>query len=264
MADSPVPKQITVNGSQVLVTFNTGGGQLVSSNGEWVRGFALAGADGEYHYAQAQIQGRDSVVVESAAVQVPQTVRYAWGPAPQTDLHNDAGLPAQPFRSDNLPPESYEFQHQPTVRTIETRAYQVTMDGQGKVISLGAGGEQFISNALGGRGGTTVPGAFGPRNLPFVSDLGPKRIAASDSGARLEIAADEHTMKWTLSSLGREGFEFKVNLASEVEITQQGPDVELKRGNARIKVSGVKRIDDHTLVVNPQPNQSVELVWTVQ
>ena len=35
-----------------------------------------------------------------AAVALPVAVRYAWRGAPEANLHNGAGLPAAPFRSD--------------------------------------------------------------------------------------------------------------------------------------------------------------------
>jgi hypothetical protein len=64
-------------------------------------GFALAGADRVFHWAdEAQIQGQ-SVLLSSQAVPEPVAVRYAhWQSAPWS-LINDAGLPAPPFRSDD-------------------------------------------------------------------------------------------------------------------------------------------------------------------
>jgi len=64
-----------------------------------VLGFALAGADREYHPAEARIDETE-VVVKSAAVSAPLTVRYAWADCAETNLVGAAGLPAVPFRTD--------------------------------------------------------------------------------------------------------------------------------------------------------------------
>jgi sialate O-acetylesterase len=61
-------------------------------------GFAVAGADGQYVWAEASIEG-ERVVVWSDDVPAPVSVRYAWANNPiQANLYNAAGLPAVPFR----------------------------------------------------------------------------------------------------------------------------------------------------------------------
>ncbi|MEZ0386745.1 MAG: hypothetical protein ACAI34_06745, partial [Verrucomicrobium sp.] len=85
------------------IAFDTGGSDLKSRDGEPLRGFELAGTDGIYHPAQAEIRGR-SVLVSAAAVPKPTTVRFAFVPAlEKPNFFNAAGLPAVPFRTDNLP-----------------------------------------------------------------------------------------------------------------------------------------------------------------
>jgi sialate O-acetylesterase len=66
------------------------------------QGFALAGEDRVFHWAEARIDG-DSVVLTSAAVGSPVAVRFAWADNPPHDLENGAGLPAEPFRTDTWP-----------------------------------------------------------------------------------------------------------------------------------------------------------------
>jgi len=61
-------------------------------------GFEVAGADGKYSAAEAKIEGT-SVVVSSAAVPKPVSVRYAWAPNPTCNLVNKEGLPASPFQA---------------------------------------------------------------------------------------------------------------------------------------------------------------------
>jgi sialate O-acetylesterase len=60
----------------------------------------LAGADRIFHPAQGRIE-RDTIVVTSPLVKEPVAVRYAWTNAPDANLYNGSGLPAEPFRSDD-------------------------------------------------------------------------------------------------------------------------------------------------------------------
>lgn len=62
--------------------------------------FAIAGADGKWHWGEAQIAG-ETVVVRSANVTAPVKVRYAYSMNPKgAKLYNREGLPASPFRTD--------------------------------------------------------------------------------------------------------------------------------------------------------------------
>jgi len=67
---------------------------------EKLQGFAVAGADGVFQWADAVIDG-DTVVVSSASVQKPVAVRYAFASKHTwANLFNKDGLPALPFRTD--------------------------------------------------------------------------------------------------------------------------------------------------------------------
>ena len=69
-----------------------------------LEGFVVCGADHQWHWATtANIDGGDSVVVTCAEVSEPVAVRYAWANNPLCNLANGAGLPAGPFRTDDLP-----------------------------------------------------------------------------------------------------------------------------------------------------------------
>jgi sialate O-acetylesterase len=65
---------------------------------EKLLGFAIAGADGVFVWADARIDG-DTVVVSSPTVPQPTDVRYAWADSPVCNLYSKAGLPAPPFRT---------------------------------------------------------------------------------------------------------------------------------------------------------------------
>ena len=65
-----------------------------------LEGFAIAGADEKFVWADAVIDG-DTVLVSSADIKKPLAVRYAWEVYPLCNLYNGAGLPASPFRTDD-------------------------------------------------------------------------------------------------------------------------------------------------------------------
>ncbi len=77
-------------------------GGLVARGGK-LEEFAVAGDDRKWSWAEARIEGRDTVVVSSSAVPEPREVRYAWQSNPAASLFNGAGLPAAPFRTDRWP-----------------------------------------------------------------------------------------------------------------------------------------------------------------
>jgi sialate O-acetylesterase len=63
-----------------------------------LKGFTLAGADGVFHAAKAEIKGKDTVEVSSPAVPAPVTVRYAWASNPRgANLTSKQRLPAGTF-----------------------------------------------------------------------------------------------------------------------------------------------------------------------
>lgn len=99
--DSPSYRAMEREGHAVRVHFDhTDGGLVVK--GEKLGEFSLAGADRQWHWADARIDGND-VVVSSPDVPEPVAVRYAWQSNPLATLCNGAGLPAIPFRSDDWP-----------------------------------------------------------------------------------------------------------------------------------------------------------------
>ena len=90
-----------IEDSNIRLTFRHLGGGLVAKNGP-LKGFAIAGADHDFKWADAVISG-DGVVVSAVGVPHPVAVRYAWGDNPICNLYNKAGLPAVPFRTDSPP-----------------------------------------------------------------------------------------------------------------------------------------------------------------
>ena len=82
---------------QAVVSFTHIGGGLMAKGGA-LRGFEVAGSDGTFFPAQAEIRG-DTVVVTSLKVPEPTAVRYGWTNVPDVNLYNQEGLPASPFRT---------------------------------------------------------------------------------------------------------------------------------------------------------------------
>jgi sialate O-acetylesterase len=60
----------------------------------------MAGSDHVFHPATATIEG-EHIVVRCREVRHPVAVRYAFTNYPITNLQNEEGLPAVPFRTDN-------------------------------------------------------------------------------------------------------------------------------------------------------------------
>jgi sialate O-acetylesterase len=95
----PEYESMAVEGDKVRIKFRNATG-LTTRDGGPVKGFAVAGEDRKWHWADAKVDG-ESVVVHSPAVTKPVAVRYAWAHNPPTNLYNAAGLPAVPFRTDD-------------------------------------------------------------------------------------------------------------------------------------------------------------------
>ena len=94
----PIFQSVKRIGDALEITFNACDEQLVARNKYgYLSGFAIAGADGKYQWAQAKIEN-NKVIVWNKEIQQPVSVRYAWGDNPDdANLYNAAGLPASPF-----------------------------------------------------------------------------------------------------------------------------------------------------------------------
>ena len=99
----PTYKSQAIEENRLVINFNHVGSGLVAKDAgsDQVRGFAIAGSDGDYVWANASIEG-DRVVVWHPSVADPVSVRYAWADNPESaNLYNREGLPAAPFRTDS-------------------------------------------------------------------------------------------------------------------------------------------------------------------
>ena len=72
----------------------------MAKGGGPLKGFAVAGPDKKFVWAQARIEG-NKVVVWNDQVPNPTVVRYAWADNPEgANLYNKEGLPASPFTTE--------------------------------------------------------------------------------------------------------------------------------------------------------------------
>ena len=97
----PLFDKFADEGDKIRVKFKHSEG-LKTSDGNGPKGFAIAGEDHKFVWAEAKIEG-DDVVVWSKDISNPVAVRYAWADNPVCNLYNKSGLPASPFRTDDWP-----------------------------------------------------------------------------------------------------------------------------------------------------------------
>ncbi len=97
----PLFESYIVKGNEVRIRFKYADG-LKTIDGGPVKGFALAGEDHKFVWADARIEG-NTVIVSSPKISKPVAVRYGWADNPIANLYNKAGLPASPFRTDDWP-----------------------------------------------------------------------------------------------------------------------------------------------------------------
>ncbi len=98
----PIYKAMEVKGAGIELKFDHSGGGLKSSDGQSLRHFTIAGADGVFVEAETVIVDKDTLMVRSEKVPQPRAVRYAWSNNPEKiNFYNAEKLPASPFRTDN-------------------------------------------------------------------------------------------------------------------------------------------------------------------
>ena len=117
VVSGPLYTGMTVEGDKIRLAFDhVGGGLMAGEKGPdtpgvkptptpdgKLRGFAIQGRDGAWHWADARIDGK-TIVVSCADVKEPTNVRYAYRANPMGDcnLYNAEGLPASPFTTEPL------------------------------------------------------------------------------------------------------------------------------------------------------------------
>ena len=98
----PIFESAKVDGDCIRIKFNHVGGGLRARGDKPLTGFAIAGSDRKFEWADARIDG-DLVIVSAPKVPKPVAVRYATTRNAACNLDNAEGLPASPFRTDDWP-----------------------------------------------------------------------------------------------------------------------------------------------------------------
>ena len=94
----PMFKSMQIDGDRIRIEFDHVSDGLVIK-GDKLTGFAIAGEDRKFVWAEAQLDG-NTVIVHSPDIAQPRHVRYGWANNPDAVLYNAAGLPAVPFATD--------------------------------------------------------------------------------------------------------------------------------------------------------------------
>lgn len=95
----PLFKKAEAEDGKIRVEFDHVGGGLTTRDDKPIDWFEVAGSDGKFIKAAAEIDGK-SVVVSSDAVESPTAVRFGWNQDAEPNLTNKDGLPASPFRAE--------------------------------------------------------------------------------------------------------------------------------------------------------------------
>ena len=86
------------SGAAITVRFDHAGSGLVSRDGKPLNWFEVAGEDGKYRPAKAEILGDGkSIRLTNELIPRPQRARFAWSQIAEPNLMNKEGLPAGAF-----------------------------------------------------------------------------------------------------------------------------------------------------------------------
>ena len=94
----PLYKSMAIEGSKIRLRFDHTGSGLASRDKKPLDWFLIAGENGRFVKAQAEIDG-NTIVVSSDAIAKPTAARFAWHQEAVPNLINKEGLPAGPFRT---------------------------------------------------------------------------------------------------------------------------------------------------------------------
>ena len=112
LPSGPLYKNFKVEGNAIVISFDHSQGLMLARKHNYVPPvpapdakipwLSIQAKDGTWHWASGKIDGSE-LVVSSKAVKEPVAVRYAYTQHPVgCYLYNKDGLPASPFRTDNI------------------------------------------------------------------------------------------------------------------------------------------------------------------
>jgi len=98
LPQGPIYKDHVIEDHKVIVSTHFSEGLYAAGN---IVGFELAGVDGKYYHATAEIEG-EHIILESTNVINPQYIRYGFEKSPFLNIYNKDGFLLSPFRTDNF------------------------------------------------------------------------------------------------------------------------------------------------------------------
>ena len=108
----PVYQSMETSGNKIVLDFtHKGSGLMAKDKNGLVRGFEIAGQDGHFYHAHADIRD-NKIMVWADEVSKPLSVHYAWADdAGDANLYNLEGFPAVPFRTDQWKGKTDEIKY---------------------------------------------------------------------------------------------------------------------------------------------------------
>ncbi|MEI8019266.1 MAG: sialate O-acetylesterase [Schlesneria sp.] len=100
---SPQYKAMAKTDNKIVLTFDYVDGGWRPFDVKEPRGFAIAGEDKKFVWANANVLKDNTIEVSSDQVANPVAVRYGWADNPVVNMFDGAGLPLTPFRTDDWP-----------------------------------------------------------------------------------------------------------------------------------------------------------------
>ncbi|WP_417887583.1 sialate O-acetylesterase [Zunongwangia sp.] len=101
ISDSPLLSSYKVEKNAIILIFkNAGNGLQLTKNAKQIEGFAIAGSDKKFVWAQAEIIDKNKIKVYSKTIKNPVAVRYAWADNPKFSIINSKKIPLGTFRTD--------------------------------------------------------------------------------------------------------------------------------------------------------------------
>ena len=99
VSSGPLFNAMERKNNQLILSFTDIGSGLTTKNNTSLKGFEIAGKDGKFVWATANIEG-NKIKVWNENIPEPYKVRYAWADNPaEANLYNKEDLPASPFES---------------------------------------------------------------------------------------------------------------------------------------------------------------------
>lgn len=90
-----------MKGNEVVIHVSNPNSVLRTSDGQSPRGFYIAGENRQFYPADKVTISHNVIILSSARVAQPVSVRYAWASNPICNVCNREGTPLSPFRLDN-------------------------------------------------------------------------------------------------------------------------------------------------------------------